>query len=328
MAGPPTKILSIDGGGIRGIIPATVLADVERRMGRPVAETFDLIAGTSTGGILALALTKRGEDGGPAFSAEELIGLYETEGPRIFSRSLWHCIKSGKGLLDQKYPSTGIESAFDTYFGDARLSGALTDVIVTAYDIERRDTFFFKSSKARLDAADDFAMRDAAHATSAAPTYFEPVKIEQGASHLALVDGGVFAVNPAMSAYAEAVGREFSSKPAVGAEAAADVLLLSLGTGELTRPLRWSDAKDWGLVEWARPILDVVFDGVGDATDYHLDRLLGTDRYYRFQTTLDGASDDLDDASDENLERLKAEAAELIARNEARLDEVCRKLAA
>jgi uncharacterized protein len=325
MAGPPIKVLAIDGGGIRGIIPATVLAEVERRTGAAVSDAFDLIAGTSTGGILALALTKPGEAGAPAYAAEELVELYEEEGPRIFSRSLWQCIRSGKGLLDEKYSADGLEQAFDTYFGDARLSDALTDVIVTAYDIERRDTFFFKSGKARADAAHDFAMRDAAHATSAAPTYFEPVRIERGAGHLALVDGGVFAVNPAMSAYAEALGSEPSGAAGEGGSAR-DVLILSLGTGELTRPLPWSEAKDWGLVEWAKPILDVVFDGVADATDHHLERLLGPGRYYRFQTTLDRASDDLDDASDENLERLKREAAELIARDEERLDEVCRKL--
>ena len=102
--------------------------------------------------------------------------------------------------------------------------------------------------------------------------------------------------------------------------------MLSLGTGELTRPLPWSKARDWGLIEWAKPILDVVFDGMSDATDHHLGRLLGPDRYYRFQTTLDDASDDLDDASEENLERLRQEAAELLARNEERLEEVCSRL--
>lgn len=288
-----------------------------------MAETFDLIAGTSTGGIIALALAVPGANGRPAFGATELVELYEREGPRIFSRSIWHRIRSAGGLIDEKYPSEGLERAFDTYFGDARLRDALTDVLVTAYELERRTTFFFKSAKARADEEHDFAMRDAAHATSAAPTYFEPVRIERGADHLALVDGGVFAVNPGMVAYAEALGRDVAAR-AGGTEA--DVLVLSLGTGELTRPIRWSDAKDWGLVKWARPILDVVFDGVSDATDDHLGRLLGADRYYRFQTTLDVASDDLDDASRRNIERLKGEAAGLLEENEERLAEVCGKL--
>jgi patatin-like phospholipase/acyl hydrolase len=312
------RVLSIDGGGIRGIIPATVLAEVERRTDKPVAECFDLIAGTSTGGILALALTKPGPGGRPAWSAEALIGLYEREGPAIFDRSVWRRVTSAGGLLDEKYPLEGMERAFDRYFGDSRLRDALCDVIVTAYEVEQRTTFFFKSSKARTDERDDFAMRQAALATSAAPTYFEPVRLDRGAGrpYLALVDGGVFANNPALSAFAEA--HRDGADP--------DVLMLSLGTGELTRRLPYEDVKDWGLLEWAKPVIDVVFDGQSDAVDYQLRQLLGPRRYYRLQTELDQASDDMDDASEDNLQRLKQEAETLIRANEDRLDEVCAKL--
>jgi patatin-like phospholipase/acyl hydrolase len=298
------RVLSIDGGGIRGIIPAIVLAELERATGRPVAETFDLVAGTSTGGILALALTMRGDDGAPAWSAEQMIGLYEEQGPNIFDRSLWHRITSAEGLLDEKYPPEGMEKAFATYLGEARLSEALTEVLVTAYEIEQRTTFFFKSAKARADARDDFPIREAAQATSAAPTYFEPVRIERdgGRPNLALIDGGVYANNPAMCAYAEALKDEADD----------EITLLSLGTGELTRSLPYEDAKDWGLAEWAKPIIDVVFDGVSDATDHHLEQILGRERYFRFQTRLDRARDDMDDATERNLHLLKQEAEELL----------------
>ncbi|NJD10182.1 MAG: patatin, partial [Gemmatimonadetes bacterium] len=90
----PFRILSIDGGGIRGIIPALVLQEIERITGRPIAGSFDLIAGTSTGGILALGLARPGPAGGPAFSAAELVQLYEREGGVIFSRSLWHRVRA------------------------------------------------------------------------------------------------------------------------------------------------------------------------------------------------------------------------------------------
>jgi len=322
----PLKILSIDGGGIRGIIPATVLVEVERLTGRPAAETFDIVAGTSTGGILALALAMPSDSSGPAWSARDLVSLYEREGPSIFSRSLGHRIRSAGGLLDERYPSAGLESAFDEYFDDARLKDALCDVLVTAYDIEERTTFFFKSASARSNEGDDYAMRDAALATSAAPTYFQPVKVDRGSGrpYLALVDGGVFANNPAMCAYAEALKRELGAR---ADEADAEVLMISLGTGELTRRLSWPQAKDWGLLEWAKPILDVVFDGVGDATDHHLAQLLGRDdAYYRFQTELDTASDDMDDASEGNLQRLKQEAEGLVRDNRERLEEACAKL--
>ena len=105
------RILAIDGGGIRGLIPAIVLADLERRTGRRTAELFDLIAGTSTGGILACGLTRTGEGGGPVFSAADLIGLYESEGPEIFHRSLLRRIASVGGLTDERYDDRGLSAA-------------------------------------------------------------------------------------------------------------------------------------------------------------------------------------------------------------------------
>jgi len=307
------RVLSIDGGGIRGIIPAIALAELEARAQKPISALFDLIAGTSTGGIIALALARPGEDGGPAWSADTLVELYEQEGPAIFSRPLGHQIRTIRGLIDEKYPSDGLDAALGRYLGESRLSDALTDVLVTAYETERRRPFFFKSAAARTEPARDFPMAAAGRATAAAPTYFEPALLEAGGSadYFSLVDGGVFATNPAMCAFAE-VRRHHPD---------ADVVLLSLGTGQLTRPLPYADVKDWGLVEWARPILDVVFDGVSDTVDYQLDQLLGHSRYWRLQVALDGgASDDLDDASPENLRRLKLKGEELVAASGRELD--------
>src|SRR3954449_10295530 len=82
------KVLCIDGGGIRGLIPALVLAEIERRTGRPTAELFDLAGATSPGALLASGLPRPGPDGKPLHSAEELAALYRTEGPKIFDRSL------------------------------------------------------------------------------------------------------------------------------------------------------------------------------------------------------------------------------------------------
>src|ERR1700754_2691236 len=96
------KVLCIDGGGIRGLIPALVLAEIERRTDRRIAEMVDFVAGTSTGGILACALTRPDPDGRPLFSAEELAGIYVEEGPRIFRRSLLKRIFSVEGWVDER----------------------------------------------------------------------------------------------------------------------------------------------------------------------------------------------------------------------------------
>lgn len=289
------RVLSIDGGGIRGVIPALVLAEVEERVGRPVGELVDLVAGTSTGAILACALAKP-----DPLPAERIAELYEEEGPRIFDRSLHQRIESLDGLLDERYDSEGLVAALDRSLGDTPLGDADPAILITAYDLERRRAVFLRRE-------DSVSMAEAAHASSAAPTYFEPVRVA-GAT---LVDGGVFAVNPAVCAYAEVGGDP-------------DVLV-SLGTGEHTRPLPYEKVRGWGRLEWAQPLIDVVFDGVADAADEQLARLLGP-RYIRLQTPLDEASDDLDDASPENLAALRREAERLIAARDEEIDRVCDRL--
>jgi hypothetical protein len=145
-----------------------------------------------------------------------------------------------------------------------------------------------------------------ARATSSAPTYFEPAQV----GDRSLIDGGVCAVNPAMCAYAEVLRDA----------AAVDVTLLSLGTGEHTRRRPWKQIKDWGLAEWARPILEVVFDGISDVVDYQLRQALGDGRYWRLQVELTRASDDLDDARPENIRRLREHGEELIEARSAEID--------
>jgi patatin-like phospholipase/acyl hydrolase len=306
------RILAIDGGGIRGLIPALVLAEVEERTGRAIADCFDLIAGTSTGGILACALTRPGPSGS-RYTARELTGLYESEGPRIFHRSLRKTLVSADGYLDERYDDDGLNAALRDYLGEDRISQARTDILVTAYDIERRAAWFFRSAEARSDPARDFTMSDAARATSAAPTYFEPALVRPvgGGAPSALIDGGVFAINPSMCALAEVThagrGEEIE-------------LLASLGTGSHTRPLRYADVRGWGRLQWAVPSLDVVFDGVADTTEFALRQLLAPERYVRLQTELKIASDDLDDASAANLGRLRAEAERLLREQSADVD--------
>jgi uncharacterized protein len=294
------KVLAIDGGGIRGLIPAVVLAEIERRTGRRMADMVDLIAGTSTGGIIACALAKPSP-----LPAVEVAGLYEQEGPEIFSRSLLKRITSVEGFLDERYSSKGLVDVLERHLGDTHMRDATVPIMLTAYDTQARAIRFMRSE----GEGSDLTMVDAAHATSAAPTYFEPVR----AGDESLVDGGVFAINPAMCAYAEVAGRLD--------------LLLSLGTGSLTRPLPYDKVKDWGQLEWARPVIDVVFDAGQDAVDFQLRRLIDGS-YVRLQTMLHEASDELDDASADNLAALRREAERLIADADAEIDDVCARLTA
>jgi patatin-like phospholipase/acyl hydrolase len=294
------RVLSIDGGGIRGLIPALVLAEVERRSQKQAYELFDLIAGTSTGGILACALCAP-----DPLPAEQLVGLYEDEGPNIFDRSIWQRIRSAEGLLDEKYDSAALDRALERFLSDKRLAESKPDLLVPAYNLGDPGPYFFKTRKAREE-GEDFSLAQVARATAAAPTYFQATEL----SDQALIDGGVFAANPAMCAFAEVMRFQ----------PAAEVFLLSLGTGQRTRKRSFADIDGWGLVEWAKPILDVVFDGVSDAVDYQLRHALDEGNYWRLQVELDLASDDLDDASETNLRELRAQAERLIADRSADID--------
>lgn len=301
------RILSIDGGGIRGVIPALVLAEIEDKTGRPTAENFDLIAGTSTGGILALGFSKDDGNGKPQYPAKALADIYRKRGKEIFHRSLWKGVSSVGGIGDELYSHKGLENVLDDFFGDEPLGAGLTRTLVTTYDIQERRPLFLKSWK---DDHRAVKMKQAARATSAAPTYFEPALTPIGGSTHALVDGGVFINSPSVSAYVEAL-RIFPEET--------DFFVLSIGTGELIRPIEYQEARSWGKAGWLLPLLGCMFDGVSDAADYQMRRLIG-EKYIRLQTSLSIGSDDMDNATQGNIENLKLEAKKLIRTHKAEME--------
>jgi predicted acylesterase/phospholipase RssA len=309
------RILSIDGGGIRGLIPATVLAEIEKSTGKPIAQLFDVIAGTSTGGILACGLSVPDTQENPKFSASALVDLYVQKGQRIFPH---HLFQRFTQYFEEQYPTSGIEQVLHDYLGESHLSDGVTELLVTAYDIERRKPKFFRSRDAKQDPTRDHPLWMVARATSAAPTYFEPFKLPgvTPEDYEALVDGGVFANNPAMCAYVDGSAGPGQVRPE-------GVLLVSLGTGAQNRPIMYDRVKDWGQLRWAKPILDVTFQGISATTDYQLEQILGDDHYFRLDTELTIASDDMDLASSENLRKLQLQAAKLIADNAGKLDRIC-----
>lgn len=305
------RVLAVDGGGIRGIIPALVLAELERRTGQPICRMFDVLAGTSTGGLLALGLALPDGRGEPVMRSEHIIELYERAGSSIFVRDThnpWHA------LLHERYNSDHIEHTLDRFFAATPLSAAIVDVLVTSYDLLARDVYLLSTWDAREHPSHDLPMRVAARATSAAPTYFDPVPVVTGdpPQNRLLIDGGVCANNPAMCAYAEVQRRN----PGAG------VVMLSLGTGESTRPYPHHEVRDWGLAHWARVILHVVIDGASEMTHLQLRELLNPSRYLRMQVELQRANDHLDDASDDNIDLLRTEAERLIADSDRDLDAI------
>jgi len=305
-------VLSLDGGGIRGIIPAVVLVEIERQTGRGTAELFDLIAGTSTGGILGLCLSVPGNDGFPLYPATEAREIYRRYGREIFKRGMMHGVRSAFGFAGPKYPAAGLDRVLQLFLGDLRLSESLVKMLVPSYDLEARRPIFFKSW---APSTESVSMRDAALATSAAPTYFPPARVSINGERKALIDGGVYVNNPAVSAAAEA-RRLWPGE---------EIRVISIGTGELTRPIEYRSAINWGLVRWAAPVIDCMMDGSSDAASYQMYRVLGP-QFVRIQKELTIASDNMDDASEENIDRLMQEGAALVDMSRETINSLCEDL--
>ncbi len=324
-----TRLLSLDGGGIRGIIPARILKEIEHIAGKPIHQLFDLITGTSTGGILAIGLSapptqKRSHH----FSAESMLDLYVNRGAEIFERSFW----SLGGLRDERYDEKPLERILTNMLGNIQLKNTVPDIVVTSYDIEKRRPYFFKSKKARHPGTGrNHLLRHAARATSAAPTYFEPLLLDntkwkgEGNNRRALIDGGVFANNPSMIALSEALSS--------GADLS-EIVLCAIGTGVNERPILYDEAKDWGMLSWVAPALSVMMDGMSDAAHYHVKQLLPAgdvkpvdrQRYFRFDICLKNARDDLDDTSRTNINGLLHEADKIIKIQNHELNKLIKKL--
>lgn len=346
-ARPKYKILSIDGGGIRGIIPALLLAEIERRTQKPIFTLFDLITGTSSGGILALGLTKPrlrsdASDTLPVaeYTAEDLLQLFLEYGVEVFYEPLFHRLLGPLDdiFLQPKYPSESKEEILRQYLGNARLENNLKEVFVTSYDIEKRIPIFFtnKLEKEQIESKNfgklcgGFSLLDAALATSATPTYFAPHRVvnpHNSGIIYTLIDGGVFANNPAHLAILEAqITSKRKAQKVLNPE---DILVVSLGTGSLTSVYPYKEVKNWGLWQWGRPLLNIMFDSNSKVVAGELEELFEpSDReaksfYYRFQTLLDSELEEIDNTKVQNTRHLQAIAHRLISNKSQQIDELC-----
>jgi uncharacterized protein len=307
------KVLSIDGGGIRGIIPAIIIDAIQQRLGKEPWQSFDLIAGTSTGGIITVGIGTACNNGKP-YSPQQLVDLYVQNGAAIFKKSIF---TGAKELVLPKYSPAGLETVLKQFFGDTQFKSAFTPLLVSSYDLQSQLPFFFKSHKIYRGEDFNWWVRDIARATSAAPTYFPPFHLARGTQDYALVDGGVFVNNPSMAAYAEA--RMLYGN-------AANVVVVSVGTGDRQDQIKYADAKDWGLLGWAKHIVPVLMDSVSEAVDYELKYMPGC-TYHRLQLKgLSQAAADMDNVTTENIANLEAIAKNYVATHTTDIDNACADL--
>ena len=268
-----SRVLTVDGGGIRGVVPTIVLQRLSLEPGlEGWLDRVDFVAGTSTGALLVLALAAD-------IDVDEIRRLYEQRGSHVFADSLFDDIKDFGKIFGADYDVRNLEREVRRVFDDRTLANLQKRVLITAFDLDN-EAATDRTWKPKLfhnfpgDDSDGEALAyRVGTASAAAPTYF--------ATYDGYIDGGVFATNPSMCALAQT--QDPRIPPAERADLS-ELRLLSLGTG---RSLHYIEGKthDWGYVQWIRPLLDLMLDGVNGIAHYQCSQLLG-DRYERVAPTL------------------------------------------
>lgn len=280
------RILCLDGGGIRGIIPAVVVQYIEKylqekRPGTHLADHFDFIAGTSTGGILtALYLTPSAHDEKvPRYSATDALNFYVQNGYSIFNASKKPMWRQLWGLSNStQYSPKRLEELLAEKFGKIKINEMIKPCLITTYNLQQKSAFFFTRDEDLSKR--QFYVKDVLRSTSAAPTYFPPAEIknlapfaEASSANMVNLDGGVFANNPSMCAYAEARTFNFEDRNNEN-PTAKDMYILSIGTGGGSFTVeRINKISKWSLLTWAKLIPTVMMDGSIDTVDYQMKRI-------------------------------------------------------
>lgn len=279
------QCLVIDGGGSRAIIPLQVLCYVEALTGRPCRELFDEIWGTSAGGIVAIALAQ-------GVSARRCRKLFLERASEIFPP---HALAGLRNLADPRYPADSIERVL---MQELSSTDEWPCAFVTAYDTHAQHL--------RVLGREYGPAWLRARATSAAPTYFPPVRFGTAC----LVDGGIIANDPVLVAAC-------ASNPA-------DTRFLSLGTGRRPIALRYEDCAGWGTLQWAGPLIDAMLTGSQGGAEYVASRLLP--HYTRVDCALAPGEERMDATDQGALLALHRRGQAMLSEHQAEINAFCASL--
>jgi patatin-like phospholipase/acyl hydrolase len=303
------KVLSIDGGGARGLIPVRLLEEIETQCQQPIHKLFDVIAGTSTGAVVSLMLTKP-----QPFTCAAARQLYAQHAKDFFSATPWHRVKTLWGWVGPKYPTTSPKQALQGVLGtDTELKDAVGEVVIPIYDITKQHSpdptlhagpRTFSRADAKKDPQQNFRMLEVALAATSAPTYFPCVPMANRDFQLHPIDGAVYLNNPAGAGishamrtnYPEAHARLIMSQDLDDTVTRPDgILVLSLGTGWHEGAIVVQRAAHWGKLRWASPLFDVMIEAQAEAANMIFGAIPGI-KFVRLQPIL-GENVSLDDVS-------------------------------
>ncbi|XP_074295382.1 patatin-like protein 5 [Silene latifolia] len=340
-----TTILSIDGGGVRGIIPAIILAFLEEQLqeldGEEVrlADYFDVIAGTSTGGLITSMLTAPNQNNRPLYDAKDLLPFYLESSPKSFPQDGGLCGQLAsfvKSMMGPKYNGRYHHETQKQMYKETRLNQTLTNVVIPTFDIKLLQPVIFSSYRIASNPSLDAKLSDICLGTSAAPTilpshYFENTYGDGKTREFHLIDGGVVANNPTFMAISE-VTKDIMKEDSDYGSIHDKLLVISVGTGSARNDYKF-DAKKaakWGLLSWLTeggscPIINYFSEAGADMVDYHNNVLFHShrcqDRYLRVQDdSLTGAAASADISTKENMEKLVKIGQELLKKPACKMD--------
>ncbi len=302
------KVISIDGGGIRGIVSATVLWEVEKIMQDLLVNHVDLVTGTSTGAILSGGIAK-------GLSMEKMLNLYYEDGPMIFGPSEFeYRLRTVGGLFGGKFDADKLKSALESHFGDMTLGELYCDFLATSYNMTDGAPKFFSKAQEH-----DVKVVDVISASAAAPTYFNPTVID-GKS---LIDGGVVASSPAMCAFAEIKSLHANLT-------ASEITMISVGNGNRSQ-VNSGRIDRWFKYKWIKPLIDIMMASDAGVVHHQLVQIYGSvgqsDNYLRVNGRLPKSVDvDMGNASRKNMDALTDFADKLVKQNKKKLEKIARKL--
>ncbi|BBM99509.1 hypothetical protein MPTK1_1g21770 [Marchantia polymorpha subsp. ruderalis] len=330
--GRRVTILSMDGGGMRGLIAARILAHLESllksKTGEEVklCEYFDFLAGTSTGAILTTMINTPDENGQPLFTAQQCCQFYSRNGKNIF-RPRWYDPFHGKmrQFYRPKYSAKRLERLLKSYLiRDGKvltMRDTMRPFLVTSFDISQATPHIFVRQAAMKDESRNFRLWEVCRGTAAAPTYFKPAEISStdGRFSGVLIDGGAIQNNPSLVAMTHVLGNNEEFPEASGLQ---NLLILSLGAGQLDQKHESKVARKWGLTGWVRPLLNIMMDGSSDTIDYQLAASFAghscSENYLRIQLSgLPNKTPFMDCTTKENIKDLINCADELLQQKAA-----------
>lgn len=329
-------VLCIDGGGIRGLVPARILQDIEERTGKPIAELFDLVGGASTGALIASGLTVPSETdpSKPKFSAKEMKDFYLTDGPKIFPEYHFKTIR--KLSSNVMYDPKPLDDVLQRCLGDAKIKDSLTHLMIPATDIKNFRPVWINHVKGQKDTSpegwDSMLARDAVRGATTVPTYFPakycsttPNEDMPNVTHRhALIDGGFFAGTAL---------RRLLTQARKLAPPDAEIVVLHIGTGNIDHsisPEEFNKLGPIGLVtkENGSLLLSLIVHMTGkdvleDIRNEIGDRLITLDGRINPEDPVNSPSASLDDATEKNLKKLERFAEQIIRDNAADVEKLC-----